>query len=73
METEPLARAYISAGMGGDVWMRPDPGQTLEAFQAVVAAAEAWEAIERIRILEIREENQTGRRLIDAVRFRRLR
>jgi hypothetical protein len=53
--------------------MRPDPDQTLEDFQEAVAAAEAWEAIEHIEILEISEDRWTGRRLIDAVRFRRLR
>jgi len=53
--------------------MRPDPDQTLENFQEAVAAAEAWEAVQHIEILEISEERWTGRRLIDAVRFRRLR
>jgi hypothetical protein len=51
----------------------PDGKQSLEDFQAVVAAAEAWEVIGQIKIIEIREENRTGRRLIDAVRIRRLR
>ena len=50
-----------------------DPYQTLEDFQLTVAAAEAWEAIEHIEILEISEDRWTGRRLVDAVRFRRLR
>lgn len=73
MGMEALSRAYISASVGADVWMRPEPTQTLEDFQAAVAAAEAWEVVHQIKILEIREENQSGRRLIDAVRFRRLR
>lgn len=46
--------------------------QLLEHFQLVVAATEALERIGRISILEIREENRTGRRLIEAVRVRRL-
>ena len=68
-----LSRAYISVDVGDDVWMRPDPDQTLDDFQEAVAAAEAWEAIDHIEILEISEDRWTGRRLIDAVRFRRLR
>ena len=68
-----LSRAYISVDVGDDVWMRPDRDQTLDDFQEAVAAAEAWEAIEHIQILEISEDRWTGRRLIDAVRFRRLR
>jgi hypothetical protein len=38
----------------------------------VVAAAEAWEVIDHIKIIEICEENYIGRRLVNAVRFRRL-
>lgn len=73
MGTEALSRAYISAPVGEEAWVRPDPYQTLEDFQLTVAAAEAWEAIEHIEILEISEDRWTGRRLVDAVRFRRLR
>jgi hypothetical protein len=73
MGMEVLSRAYIGAPVGADVWMRPEPGQTLDDFQMAVAAAEAWEAISHIEILEITEERWTGRRLIDALRFRRLR
>jgi hypothetical protein len=73
MGTEVLARAYISAPVGDDVWVRPGPDQTLEDFQLIVAAAQAWEAIKHIEILEITEYPWTGGRLIDALRFRRLR
>jgi hypothetical protein len=72
MGTEALSRAYISAPVGDDVWVRPDPYQTLEDFQLIVAAAKAWEAIKHIEILEISVDRWTGR-LVDAVRFRRLR
>ena len=54
MGTEALSRAYILASVGADIWMRPDATQTLEDFQAVVAAAEAWEGARYIKILEIR-------------------
>jgi len=73
MGTETFCRAYVSAPVGADAWLRPDGTQTLEDFQAVVAAAEAWEAVQHIKILEICEESHTGRKLIDALRFRRLR
>jgi hypothetical protein len=72
MRMEALARAYTTATVGCDAWIRPEPMQTLEDFQAVVAAAEAWEAVRHIKILEIVEEKVTGRRLIHALRFRRL-
>jgi hypothetical protein len=73
MSTETLSRAYVSTAVGADVWMRPEPGETLHDFQMAVAAAEAWEAVDHIEILEISEDRWTGRRLIDAVKFRRLR
>ena len=53
--------------------MNPDPEQTLEDFQAAVAAAEAWQAIGHMEILEMRQESRGGRALVNAVKFRRLR
>jgi hypothetical protein len=73
MRLEPLTRSYEATPIGWDNWVRPDPGQTLEEFQLIVATAEAWEVMRNIRILEIREDNYTGRRFINAVRFQRLR
>jgi hypothetical protein len=69
---ELLWQAYSRTPIGEDAWVLPDGKYTLQAFQAVVAAAEAWEGMRYIEIVEIHKENHTGRRLIDAVRFRRL-
>jgi serine/threonine protein kinase HipA of HipAB toxin-antitoxin module len=68
-----LLSAYSHIPRGEAAWVLPDDNQSLEDFQATVAAAEAWEVIGQIEIVEIREENRTGRRLVDAVRIRRLR
>ena len=73
MGLEPLSKAYEATPVGYDNWMNPDPDQTLEEFQVVVAAAEAWQAMRQIKILEVRQKLCSGRRLIDRVRFRRLR
>jgi hypothetical protein len=68
-----LLSTYRRTPIGEAEWVLPDGKQSLEEFQVVVATAEAWEFIGHIKIIEIREENRTGRRLIDAVRIRRLR
>ena len=73
MPLEGVLSAFSRLPRGEATWVLPDGKQTLEDFQATVAAAEAWEVIGQIEILEIREENRTGRRLVDAVRIRRLR
>ena len=70
---DPLSRAYEATPVGYDSWMNPEPDQTLEEFQAVVAAAEAWQAMRQIRIVELRQKLCGGRALIDGIRFRRLR
>jgi hypothetical protein len=67
-----LIQAYHCLSVGDDGWMRVGHDD-VRTFQVTVAAAEAWETIGLIRILEIREEARTGRRLIDAVRIRRIR
>jgi hypothetical protein len=72
MEEIALKLAYHRTPVGADAWMRPFGQQTLDDFQLAVAAAEAWEFLGLIRIEEIHEEAQTGRRLIDGVRIRRL-
>ena len=66
-----LLASYHCIAAGEDVWMRA--AGNLHDFQATVASAEAWETVGLIRIIEIREERMSGRRLIDALRFRRLR
>jgi hypothetical protein len=67
-----LKITYHRTDVGTDIWIRPYGLQSLEDFQMAVAAAEAWEFMGLIRIEEIHEEAQTGRRLIDRVRIRRL-
>jgi hypothetical protein len=73
MGLEPLVKAYEATPVGSDTWMSCDPAQSVLDFQLVVAAAEAWEFIRQIRILEIREESSCDTKLISAVRFQRLR
>jgi hypothetical protein len=68
-----LLSTYRRTPIGEADWVLPVAKQSLEEFQIVVAAAEAWEFIGHIEIVEIREENRTGRRLIDAMLIRRLR
>jgi hypothetical protein len=64
-----LLVVYQGVGIGGDTWLRSSDA---EAFQLVVAAAEACEVIGLLRIIEVREERQAGRRIVEAVRIRRL-
>ncbi len=73
MGLEPLSKAYEATPVGYDNWMNPDPDQSLEEFQILVAAAEAWQAMRQIRILELRQKLCCGRPVIDGVRFQRLR
>jgi hypothetical protein len=72
MELEPLSKLYEATPIGGDTWLTYDGSSPLLDFQLVIAAAEAWEAVRHIEILEIRGDRR-DRRLIRAVRFRRLR
>lgn len=68
--------AYEACAVGATGWMRPDRerGETLEAFQAVAEiSAPALQDAGLISIQELHPENQTGRRLVDAIRFVRLR
>ena len=72
MHLSVLLDSYSGTPIGHAFWVRPRGNHLLENFQLVVAATEALERIGRISILEIREENRTGRRLIDAVHVHRL-
>ena len=62
---------YEHLRIGADGWIRAGL-EELRDFQLCVAAAEAWEFIGAIHILDIREERISGERLIDAVRIRRV-
>jgi hypothetical protein len=72
MGLEPLAKAYEDTPVGSETWMTCDPARSVLDFQLVVAAAEAWEFIRHIKILEVREEFSCDTKLISAVRFQRL-
>lgn len=69
---QPLLEAYSGVPVGDAQWVLPGKNQSTEDFQASVAAAEAWEFVGKIRIIEIHEENLTGRRLIGGVRIFRV-
>jgi hypothetical protein len=66
-----LVLMYQQLRVGADAWIRAGLDE-LRDFQLCVAAAEAWEFIGAIHIIDIREERFSGERLIDAVRIRRL-
>lgn len=67
--------AYDKTAVGAVGWMRPDAakGQTVEGFQAVALAADALQNDGLIRILAVHEESTSGRKLIDAIQFKKLR
>lgn len=68
--------AYEACAIGAIGWMRPDParGETISAFQSVAqVSAPALQDAGVIIIQEMHKENQTGRRLVDAIKFVRLR
>lgn len=68
--------AYEACAIGATGWMRPDPkrGETLEGFQAVAEiSAPALQDAGLIIIQELHREAQTGHRLVDVIKFMRLR
>ncbi len=67
-------QAYEACSVGSVGWMRPSSScaSGLEQFQDVEIAAEVLESEGRISILSLHRENQTGKKLIDAIQFRRL-
>lgn len=68
--------AYESCSIGSVGWMRPDSakGETISAFQAVAQiSAPALQDAGLIIIQELHRESQTGQRLVDAIKFVRLR
>jgi hypothetical protein len=68
-----FAYAFSTTPVGEEGWMWPIDDDDLRDFQAAVASAEAWEFLGVIKIIEVREEAKTGRRLVEALRFKRLR
>lgn len=68
--------AYENCAIGATGWMRPDPrlGETLEGFQAVAEiSAPALQDAGLIILQELHRESRSGRRLVDAIKFVRLR
>lgn len=67
-------QAYEKTQVGKSGWMSPDPakGESLEAFQAVVRAAHTMQENGLILIQELHRESQSGKELVDAIRFMRM-
>jgi hypothetical protein len=67
--------AYNKLEVGQTGWMRPDQGsgETLEGFQSVANAANIMERDGLIQIRLIHNESTSGRSLIDAIQFKKLR
>lgn len=67
--------AYDSVAVGATGWIRPDPtkGETLQGFQAVAQAADYMQEKGLILIRSIHRESTSGRNLIDAVQFMKMR
>jgi hypothetical protein len=72
MAVKLLMQAYESTPVGKETWALPY-GKSVDEFQVVVAITKAWAEIGIIEILETRDAEDSGRRLVNAVRFRRLR
>lgn len=66
--------ACEACSVGAVGWIRPvsSSASDLEQFQIVEPAAEDLESEGRIAILSIHRESHTGKKLIDAIQFRRL-
>lgn len=74
MQLGTLAQTYDDTPVGYDNWVTPEPDQSLEDFQTVVNAAEAWQAIRQIEIIESRRTiSSQGYSLVKAFKFQRLR
>lgn len=68
--------AYEACPIGGTGWMRLDAtrGETLATFQAVAeVSAPAMQEAGIIFIQEMHRESQTGNRMVDAIKFMRVR
>jgi hypothetical protein len=72
MSLKGLEQAYRNTVVGKDAWVYPY-GTSLDEFQLVVAIAKAWAGIGTIQVLDTLEVDVSGRRLVNAVHFRRLR
>lgn len=66
--------AYETVSVGGVSWMRPDfrKGETVAGFQSVPPVADRMQKDGLISIRSIHHESTSGRSLIDAIQFERL-
>ena len=68
-----LEETVSTTALRQERWInQAESGMTLADFQAVRALAEKWESSGRIELLQTQEEEDTGRRLTLAIKFRRL-
>jgi hypothetical protein len=72
MSLKGLEQAYRNTVVGKDVWVYASV-TSIDEFQLVVAIAKAWAGIGTIQVLDTLEVDVSGRRLVNAVHFRRLR
>ena len=71
MAAKLLLQAYESTPVGKETWVLPY-GESVDEFQLVVAVAKTWAEMGVIEILETRDDDHSGRRLVHGVHFRRL-
>lgn len=66
--------AYEMLTVGGVSWMRPNyaKGETIEGFQSVPPVADQMQKDGLIKIRSIHQESSSGRHLIDAIQFERV-
>ena len=72
MAVKLLLQAYESTAVGNETWVLPN-GKSVDEFQLVVTIIKAWAEMGIIEILDTRDDDHSGRRLVHGVRFRRLR
>jgi hypothetical protein len=67
-----IAEAYGRLPIGGEGCVRAEDSKSLEDFQAAFVAAEEWQSMGLIQIVDSQEEDSTDGSLIHPIRFRRL-
>lgn len=66
--------AYDACEVGATGWIRPDPklGETIEGFQSAIIGAKVMQENRLIHIEMLHEESQSGHKMIDAIKFVKL-
>lgn len=68
-----LEETVSTTALRQERWInQAESGMTLADFQAVRALAEKWETSGRIELLQTQVEEDTGKQLTLAIKFRRL-